>query len=262
VGFFDRFKKDGKIVGITTPALLILAVKGGTGKTMITREIIMSLMEEVRLAALDADVDSPNLAEVLGVKGRWMKLTKDRKFIPVEYNGNVKMFSTSLYHPSAARGWTKAGQQNQLILRDAAMYTEWGDIDLFVIDMPAGSSDEFQAVKQWFRNILGVVVVTQPNTLSDLDRAFNITSRFCLPILGVIENMVEVECDKCGHPTTLFQEHGAVQKMCEETGVDYLGHIGWVRKLQKSPENDKPLMPERYRGVINKLTEVIMNHGK
>jgi Mrp family chromosome partitioning ATPase len=253
--FWSKSKVKG--IGIRTPTIPVLAVKGGTGKTTITRELVRALSGTYKIGALDADVDSPNLAESLGVRG-WMELTGERKFLPVEYNG-AKLFSTSLYHPSAAKGWTKTGQQNQLILRDAALQTEWGPLDYFVIDMPAGSSDEFKAVKEWFLNIVGVVVVTQPNTLSDLARAFDITSRFRLPILGVIENMVEVECQKCSYLNVLWDDHGAVKQMCEEAGVRYLGHVGWVTKLQRSPVNDKPLMPERYRGVIDDLLEVILD---
>lgn len=259
MGFFGK-KKD-KLFGVTVPTILVLAVKGGTGKTVVARELIMELSKEKVVAALDADVDSPNLAESLGVPpGCWMELTLDeRNFVPVEHGENVRLFSTSLYHPDAARGWTQTGNQNQLLLKDAATHTEWGQVDMFVVDMPAGSSDEFRAITQWFKNILGVVVVTQPNTIADLGRAFDITSRFCLPILGVVENMVEVECQKCGHSNILFADHGLVKEMCDGAGVRYMGFVGWVKKLQKAPENSKPLLPEKYRGVIEDLVEVIQN---
>ncbi len=254
MGWF-RDKKSKK-PGVKKPAILTIAVKGGTGKTMVTRELIMRLSENMKLAAMDADVDSPNLAESLGVRG-WMDLDEERYFLPIRYTDNVSLFSTSLWHPETARGWTQDGDQNQVLLRDAALFTRWGAVDLFLVDMPAGSSDEFRVVMSVFKKVLGVVVVTQPNTLDDLNRVLDITSRFCLPILGVVENMVEVECCQCGASNILFDEHGSVERICAEQGVPYAGFIGWVRQLQTVPEQGHPPMPEKYRHVIDTLVEAI-----
>lgn len=252
----DIFKKRKKKPGRWEPAVLVLAVKGGTGKTMICREIILALAEEKQIAALDADIDSPNLAECLGVDG-WIGLTEERKYIPVQFNEKVELFSTSLYHPEACKGWTQTGDQNQIILRDAAIETAWGRPDIFIVDMPAGSSDEFRAIRDWFHNVVGVVAVTQPNTIPDLIRVIDITGRFNLPILGVVENMVEVECEKCGSHTILFDDHGAVERVCNDTGVPYMGYVGWVKGLQQVVGNGKPMMPEKYQGVIEKIVKVI-----
>lgn len=251
------FKKKPKQKGNKTKAVCVLAVKGGTGKTAIAVQLIIRLAQRMKIAALDADVDSPNLAELLGVTG-WIGLDQEsRFFIPLQYNENVAVFSTSLYHPDSNFGWTAAGDQNQLLLRNAALHTRWGKRDLFLIDMPAGSSDEFRAIRSFFNNIAGVVVVTQPNTIPDLMRVIDITSRFMLPILGVVENMVEVECCQCKAANILFKDHGKVEELCNQHGIPYTGFIGWVPDLQRTPGPDEDLLPERYRGVIDKLVEVI-----
>jgi len=49
-------------------AILVFAGKGGVGKTVVTCNLALKLSEEYKIALIDADIDSPNLLEELGIE--------------------------------------------------------------------------------------------------------------------------------------------------------------------------------------------------
>ena len=242
--------------------ILFTGVKGGTGKTTICANCAYFLAEEYSVGVIDTDIDSPNLAPTLGLTDV-MEQNGERLFIPAKFDENLKVFSMTLFTGDSSQAFTKRGKQNQNIISDAIKYTDWGPIDFLLVDLPAGSGDEFRAVRGIMKNIIGQVVVTLPNTTDDLLRCIDISSRFNIPIIGVVENMAYVSCEECGHDTHLYgvdEESSKVKAICDENNLRYFGQLPYIPELHEEGEVYSFVIPDGHVGVIERILEEI--HGK
>lgn len=243
---------------MNVPTIIVTGQKGGTGKSTLAANIAVRLSEKGQVGVLDADIDSPNLPDLLGIS-KVMELDELQNFIPVEVNPQLRIFSMRLFHdPETQHGFSKSGDQNEQIIHDAINYCNWGYLDYFIVDLPAGSSDEFRAVLKRLDNILGMIVVTLPSTISDLERVVDLAGRFRKHILGVVENFTEVVCGNCSHHIPLFGPAGntRVAQVCEERSIKYLGGIPYVPEMHQEG-GSKFQLPEGSAQLIDKLVEVI-----
>jgi ATP-binding protein involved in chromosome partitioning len=242
--------------------ILFNGVKGGTGKTTICSNCANLLSQDHTVGVIDADIDSPNFAPTLGLTGV-MEQNGERLFIPAKYNDNLKVFSMTLFTGDTNQAFTKRGTQNQNIISDAIKYTDWGAVEYLLIDLPAGSGDEFRVVRHILTNIIGQVVVTLPNTTDDLLRCIDISSRFNIPIIGVVENMAYVPCEECGHDNHLYgldEETSKVREICDEYNLRYFGQLPYIPELHVEDEEDSFIVPDEDIGIIENIMEAI--YGK
>lgn len=242
--------------------ILLQAVKGGTGKTLLSTNIAALLSKDFKVGIIDADIDSPNLSEVMGVKGV-MDLDENRLMMPIEVNKNLKIFSMSLYQDYGSVAFTQSGGGNEAIIRDAIKYTNWGDLDYMIIDLPAGSSDELRSVLKRCENILGMVVVTLPNTITDMKRVIDLGGRFRLPIIGVVENMSTIKCPHCDKSIEMYsgEWESAVNKLCAEYNLRYFGDIPYITELHESDREDSFTLPDDQLEIIKEIVEAITNEN-
>ena len=248
---------------VNIPAFMSMGIKGGTGKSVNAVNIAKLLSQYYKVGLVDLDIDSPNLPMMLGIKED-MKVNKNHHFIPIHVTNNLKVFSMGAFNQRGEQGMSRSGEMNRLTIKQALQETEWVDIDIFVLDQPAGSSDEFRASIEVFPSLIGAVIVTLPTTTEDLLRCFDLTSRFMIPILGVIENMygaitecgVEPICPKC---QKVFKPLGdsVNKKLCEERGIEYLGSIPVLSEYSTQLKKGNPLIPEQYNEPILKAIELI-----
>lgn len=240
------------------PTILVTGGKGGTGKTLVSCNIAARLSLKGTVGVLDADIDSPNLPEVLGVS-RIMEIDRLQNFVPVEVNPDLKIFSMNLVHEdSAKQGFSKSGDQNEQVIHDGLKYTSWGLLDWLIVDLPAGSSDEFRAILKRLNNIVGMVIVSLPNTITDLIRCVDLAGRHRIDVLGVVENMSRVICPHCQHTIPMYGSavNTQVVELSAQLGVPYMGHIPYLAKLHRNGGNKFELPPEN-QTVLDRLMEVI-----
>ncbi|MHA1614378.1 MAG: Mrp/NBP35 family ATP-binding protein, partial [Candidatus Thorarchaeota archaeon] len=102
----------------------------------------------------------------------------------------------------------------------------WGDLDILIVDLPPGTGDEILSILQSIPNIDGVVIVSTPQEVAVLDarRAIQLVEKMGVPVLGIVENMSEFICPKCGESYKIFGE-GAAKKASEEYGIEHLGTL-------------------------------------
>lgn len=139
-------------------------------------------------------------------------------------NYNVRVMSMGfLVSESAAITWRglMVMQAVQRLLRNV----NWGaeGLDVLYVDMPPGTGDVQLSIAQNIP-IDGAVIVTTPQTVALLDarRGVEMFRKMALPVLGIVQNMSEHVCEKCGHKTHLFGKDGA-KNMASEVGVDVIG---------------------------------------
>ena len=248
-----------------TPTVIIMAVKGGVGKSVVTANIALRLKKFLKIGLLDVDIDSPNLPEILNIR-RDMKINEQTlKFFPVEYDKDMRLFSMGCYHTEGLQAWANDGVVNKDIIVHGLVNTAWGNTQAFLVDLPAGSSDEMNAVLSAFKNIVGAIIVTEPATESDMMRCFELCTYLVIPIIGVIENKqgaitecgVDPICPAC---KKIFNPMGEsnIKNVCEERGIVYLGNIPIVSTLtEQIQKGEGPLLPKGADKAINKALEVI-----
>ena len=139
--------------------------KGGVGKSTTavnTALALQSLGNSVGL--LDADIYGPSIGMMLAVPEDQRPDVVDEKFFkPVMAQGLATMsmaYLTTDKTPMVWRGPMAAGALQQMLQQ-----TQWGELDVLVIDMPPGTGD-IQLTLSQKAQISGAVIVTTPQDLS------------------------------------------------------------------------------------------------
>jgi len=238
-----------KVVGVCS-------VKGGTGKTLMAINLAHFLSKRGKTGLIDCDIDSSNFAEFVRID-RQVEVDEETKlFRPVDWDG-VKVWSTSL----AMERWrpiSMTGDKYAQILNDVVHFSEWGDLDYMVLDLPAGAMDTWRAAIYIFaEEFVGDVVVIQPAFEDNARRVLRLHEVNEVPVIGLIENMSYFVCPHHKKPKVykIFGE-GIGEKLASEYGVEFLGSIPLIGDLQQRIENGNPIL-EEYSEVFEKACDII-----
>lgn len=192
-----------KIIGVVSG-------KGGVGKSLACSLLASKLNKQgLKVGIIDADVTGPSIPKVLGVTGQ-LTATEDA-MNPAQAENGIKIISSNLLldnpdSPVAWRGPVVSGAISQFF-----NMTNWGDIDVMLIDMPPGTSDVFLTVMQTLP-VDGIVCVSTPQDLVEMivGKAINLANMMNIEVLSLIENMSYFKCDKCGKKHEIFGQSKAV----------------------------------------------------
>lgn len=234
-------------------AIMSLSGKGGVGKTLIACNVAIVLSEKYKVGLLDADIKSPNIAAVLGIKDTEFKHSNNsyRKIIPIEYNG-LKVFSTATMFPDY-HGITIPGEQQRNFLRQAVYDVEWGKLDYLIVDMDPSSGDSLLCMREIFKDLQAIVVSTSDvSSLSDCNRIIHACIIHNIPIIGAIANMISSECPFC-HEVIIckncgtsinFGDEQKVKEVAEKFHVPYMGSIRFNPEIKMRNNGGNPLLPD------------------
>ena len=245
-------------------SILIQGIKGGTGKSTTAVEIARRLAAKgYKTGLIDMDVESANVPHMLGLDGQTMGLTRIRRFIPVEKNG-LKIWSPGLMFNKQGLAFTFGSSGSTWVVKSPFKNTQWENVDIFVIDLPAGSGDIFKEVVHNCKNVIGNVIVTLPDMKSDLIAAIDLSVHYRLKITGVIENMGYIKC-KCGHVVTckhcdtVIHTHNeeGIEEACKVIGVPWLGKCPISLSYMQSMKDGNAHVPDSDAKPIMKAVEII-----
>jgi len=218
--------------------IAIVSGKGGVGKSLVTSLLAVSEVRKgKKVAIMDADITGPSIPQVFGIHER---LEGDEKGIYPAYTGsNIGVVSMNLLldeetDPIIWRGPVIAGMVKQF-------YTDvdYGKIDDLFIDLPPGTGDVPLTVFQSIP-LNGIVIVLTPQDLVSMvvEKAVKMANTMNIPILGFIENMAYIKCDKCGNEVSLFGE-GHVKELSEKYNIPILARIPMDPSLAKHCDEGK-----------------------
>jgi ATP-binding protein involved in chromosome partitioning len=203
--------------------IAVASGKGGVGKSTVATNLAVALgLSGLRTGLLDADIYGPSIPLMMGVNDR-PQVTSTNRILPF-LNHGIKMQSLGFFlgenAPVIWRGpmVMKAVQQ---LLQD----TEWGELDVLVIDLPPGTGDVQLTLVQTVP-LTGAVLVTTPQDLALLDvkKGAEMFKQVNAPLLGIVENMSYFVCPDCGTRTNIFRQGGG-QKESERLGIPLLGRV-------------------------------------
>lgn len=221
--------------------IAVASGKGGVGKSTTAVNLALALSNQNKKVALfDADIYGPSIPTMLGYEGTAPATTDGKTFEPFVNLGLETMSVGTLIDRSQPLIWrgAKACGAMQQLLTD----TNWGDIDIMVIDMPPGTGDIQITLSQKVKTD-GAVIVSTPQDIALIDavKGINMFKRVNVPILGIIENMSYYICEKCGHRADIFGHEGA-KKTAEAMGETFLGEIPLHYAIRENADNGTPIV--------------------
>lgn len=223
-----------KIIGIASG-------KGGVGKSTTAVNLALSLSNlGLKVAIFDADIYGPSLPTMLGFENTPIISLDGKTFEPFPVFG-IKATSIGAIinrdTPLIWRGAKACSTIEQLLTQ-----TNWGDIDVMIIDMPPGTGDIQITLSQ---KILfdGSVIISTPQDIALIDavKGVNMFKKIGVKILGIVENMSYYLCEKCGHRANIFGHDGA-KKTAKELGVQFLGEIPLHFDIRENADNGTPIV--------------------
>ena len=239
-------------------AIMCINAKGGTGKTLLAINLALELSRNYKVGLIDLDVDSSNIASLLGLKGEIDIDDASHRLIPIEYNSNLKVIAMSLYYQSLGDKGICIGEKSREGYVREAIKAMWNSIDYLVFDMPGGTAIEFKTLCKLIPNCRAVIV-TQPNTIEDCNRVIDLCNHFKIQILGVVENMsgsymhgktVICSCG-CGKEFTPFAKNTVREKL---PNIEFLGSIPLCQEIF---ESSPPLIPKEFNVIQNIIAKVV-----
>ncbi len=211
--------------------------KGGVGKSTVAANLAVALARQgLRVGLLDADIYGPSVPMLLGNSER-AKLASGR-IQPTEAHGIKAVSMGTMADPGRAVIWR--GPMASSAMMQMLGQTDWGELDVLVLDLPPGTGDIQLTLAQKVP-LSGAVIVSTPQDLALIDakKAIAMFEKVNVPVLGMVENMSLYLCPKCGHEAHIFG-HGGAADTARELEIAYLGGIPLDMTLREAGDAGVP----------------------
>ncbi len=225
---------------------LVASGKGGVGKSAVTVNLAVALAQRgLRVGILDADLQGPSVAKMLGLRGQPVRVGADERLRTVP--GPVGLAVQSLdfflegnqapdWDGPRAEGATLRSAMEEAALVDLIGRTRWEALDALIVDLAPGA-DRLPALHRWLPPGAAALAVTLPSEVSLLavERSLRRAQTAGVPLLGLVENFAAIPCAKCGAETPLFPE-GDVNRLASDLGLDLLARIPFDPELARTAD--------------------------
>ncbi|MDK2384514.1 MAG: P-loop NTPase [Candidatus Korarchaeota archaeon] len=166
----------------------VVSPKGGVGKTLVSSMLALLLRDRgLRTGLLDLDVTNPTVHVVLGIDPSETVPEEEKGIIPPVIHG-IQVMTPAFYswdNPLVLRGDAVASA-----IREMLAITRWGELDVLLIDMPPGLSDELLEAMLLAGSPLPLLVSTQSIlSLRSTERIAAMLRDAGTAPLGLVENM-------------------------------------------------------------------------
>ncbi len=215
--------------------VMVLSGKGGVGKSVLVANLASSLSRQgLRVGVLDIDLHGPELPQLLGMEGEIVERLEDR-LQPAEKAG-IKAMSMAFLLPDPDQALVWKGLKKGIMVQQFVQEVAWGEVDLLLIDAPAGTGDEVISIVATLGGLDGAVVVatSQRLALAGARKALGFCSKMQIPVLGLVENLA-------GWMTNPVQE-GAVREMAMDMDIPLLAILPMDAAVSQAAESGTPFV--------------------
>ena len=240
--------------------IAVMSGKGGVGKSAVAVNLAVALScRGARTGILDADLNGPSVAKMLGLRGQPVRVGRDG-LRPAPGPLDLRVQSIEFFlQGGQALAWGEGDEPSgdhaplRSWLEDAALAgllggTEWGELDYLVIDMAPGA-DRLPALARLLPALDGAVAVTIPTEVALLavERSIRRAHAARIPLIGLVENMGSAVCASCGVESGLFQE-APVLRTALELDVPVIARIPFDARLAAAADAGRLFLDVAGRG--------------
>jgi len=231
--------------------IAIASGKGGVGKSAVTANVAAALAARgQRVGAVDADLNGPSLARMLGVPRDPLAIGVDGVQPAVGVAG-VRVISMDLLlaGDDAPLRWKDAGDGAESVrqsavetsaLREFLADVAWGELDYLLIDVPPGT-DKLGRVLELVPRLTAVLLVTTPSEMARhiVAKSVRQAREAGVPAVALVANMTAYVCERCGHGSVLFAADGA-RRLAAAAGVPLWAEIPFDPRLGLATDRGEP----------------------
>ena len=254
-----------------TRVIGIASGKGGVGKSSLTVNLaVAAVARGLKVGILDADVYGHSIPRLMNLVGQ-RPTAIDQTFIPLESYG-VKVVSMEMFKPDRADPVAYRGPMLHKVLEQLLCDAYWGDLDLLLLDLPPGTGDIAISLGQLIPASEILVVTTPQVAAAEIaERAGRIAHQLKQHIVGVVENMSDIECPHCGEAISLFGSGGGLEtakRLSTLVGADVpmLAAVPFDPALRIGGDDGLPIVlskPESHSAVaIYSVVDQLMKQRK
>lgn len=236
--------------------LFIGSGKGGVGKSTVTVNLAVAFAQlGLQVGILDADLYGPSIPIMLGLRRLSPNTVRDSSgkevVLPFSKFG-VKALSLGFFIDES-RSIVWRGPVLHSTLQKMIFETEWGELDIILIDLPPGTGDVPLSLKQMIA-IDGALIVCTPQEVAILDaiKAINSFHQLEIPLFGIIENMAGFTTPGANEVYYLFGE-GKGQELASRFDAPFIGSIPILPGICVGCEEGYPVAYHDGSGGIGQL---------
>ena len=229
--------------------IAVASAKGGTGKSSIVVNLAVALaLEGRKVAILDADLNSPAIVTMLGMKvprrfhsmegiepsaGPLGLRVAASNLIPGGEPPPMSFLDDEPTPPVSSNGHGPLELSYSATLRRLLTQTRFGALDLLLIDLAPGLDQLLRIAR--IAPLSGALIVTQPSELSvrASGAALEMAALCSTRVVGLIENMVGFNCDGC-HAVRPLMPHGDLAAVATTAGIPVLARLPFDPRFAES----------------------------
>lgn len=255
----ERLRRRLEDVGALVP---VASGKGGVGKSAVTANLAVTLARAgLRVGALDADLNGPSLARMMGVVGRRLRDEEEGAVPPAGAEG-VRVVSMELlqededaplrWRDPAGDTWLWQSSLESGALREFLSDVAWGPLDVLLVDVPPGT-DKISRLLSLVPRAGPVILVTTPSEMarSVVARSVRLVREADVGPIGLVANMTEWVCPDCGRRTPLHDADGA-ERLARETGLETWARVPFDPRLSRATDRGRPLAAVEPDGPVGR----------
>jgi ATP-binding protein involved in chromosome partitioning len=253
----------------TARTIAVMSGKGGVGKSFVAVHLALALARRGgRVGILDADLNSPSVAKMLGLRGQPLRATASG-LRPAPGPLGVAVQSMDFFlqgsQPLEWDGPAGEGSGVRSALEEAALgdllgNTEWGPLDVLLLDLAPGP-DRLTALAHLVPALDAALAVTIPTAVSLLavERSVRRAYDAQVPMLGLVENLATAVCARCGEESPLFHE-ASTDRIAKQLDLAVLARVPFDARAAAATDAGAPLSstPE---AVFDRLADHVLAVG-
>ncbi|KON34233.1 MAG: ATP-binding protein [miscellaneous Crenarchaeota group-6 archaeon AD8-1] len=230
----NRLKNVKRVIAVSSG-------KGGVGKSMIATTLALTLARRgLKIGLFDLDFTSPSTHLIMGVKNISPK--EERGIIPPRINSLSYM---SLFFYSGEFPIPLRGEDISNALIELLSITQWGALDMLIIDMPPGIGDAVLDIIKLVRKIEFLIVTTSSKlAFHTVKKQIQLFKELKIRVIGIIENMK-------------ISETESIKKETKKLNLNFLGEIPFDKTLEESLGDCNKLLATNFSKIVNELFQEI-----